>query len=291
MLLINFTAMRGRFVCTVFLILLVESFAFQISRPKNEICRPVSTSRRYNFFKDIVDKAFENDRNLSTDKTKGQYDAPGEEFDDPAAMPSTLTETQRKWRETQVQANGPLPELLEGTFWTLGLFLAGIPERDPSNDLYGSKVNISSRDKATGLSLPAIPSTTVTLEFLGNGICRASQSEFCSGQVDGEWKLSDDGKILRFSIDCLGYTKTVETKGSIQKIYWSDEDEKSVATSTTYFIPPGFVYADVEIAQGRQPGTLDLGNVGVLRVEQASGLFGISSKMVACGKFEAQEKQ
>ena len=39
------------------------------------------------------------------------------------------------------------PELVTGTSWVLDLYLSGVPERDPSNDLYGSKVNISSRDQ------------------------------------------------------------------------------------------------------------------------------------------------
>ena len=241
-------------------------------------------SRRYNLFKNFIEKAFENDGNLSPDKGKGQYDAPGEEFVESTAV-KELTETQKKWRERQ-QGNGLTTALIAGSKCMVNLYLSGAPEKDPSNDLYGSKVNISSRDRETGLSLPATPSTSLVVEFLEDGVCKASQSEFTSGETNGQWKLSDDGKVLRFSIDTLGFTRIVETKGSIQKIYWTDEDEKSIQTQTSYSIPPGFVYGDVELIAGRKPGSFDFAKSGVLRFEKSTGLFGVSSKLVPCGKFE-----
>ena len=88
-------------------------------------------------------------------------------------------------------------------------------------------------------------------------------------------------------MDALGYTRTVQTKGSIQNVYWTNEEEKTVQTSSTYSIAPGWVYGDIDISLGRQPGTFDLGN-GILRIEKESGLFGISSKMMVCGKFNAR---
>jgi hypothetical protein len=249
--------------------------------------RALSTTRRYNFLKEIIGKAFENDGNLSPDKGKGQYDAPGEEFIESGPV-EELTETQKKWRRTQL-GNDVTPMMIAGSRCSVDLFLAGVPERDPSNDLYGSKVNISSRDRETGLALPSSPSISIILEFLENGVCKASPSEFTAGKQDGEWKLSDDGKILRFSIDTLGYIRTVETKGSIQNVYWTDEKEKSVRTRTSYSIPAGFVYGDIEIAVGRTPGSFDFGGNGVLRVEQSAGLFGVSSRLVSCGKFYMQK--
>lgn len=244
-------------------------------------------TKRYNFFKDMIEQAFDNDRSLSSDKASGQYDAPGEEYDDPVSRYELLTETQKKWRQTQI-GDDVTPEFVTGAKLKLDLYLSGVPERDPSNDLYGSKVNISSRDKETGLSLPSVPSCTLTIKLLENGVCRASESGFTSGENDGEWKLSEDGKILRFSLETVEYTRMVETKGSIQKIYWTDEDEKTVQTTSTYFIPPGFVYGDVAVSAGRQPGTFELGDTGALRIEQSTGLFGVSSKMVSCGKFDAR---
>eukprot|EP00536_Pseudo-nitzschia_multiseries_P000599 jgi/Psemu1/321697/estExt_fgenesh1_pg.C_70044 len=180
--------------------------------------------------------------------------------------------------------------MVVGKSLTMDLFLSGVPERDPSNDLYGSRVNISSRDKATGLSLPSAPSVSVRLDFLENGVCQSSESGFTPGGTNGEWKLSDDGKILRFSMESLGYTRTVQTKGSIENVYWTDEEEKSIQTSTTYSIPPGMVYGDIQVRLGRKPGTFDVEKEGALRVEKSTGLFGIGNQLVACGKFVAALK-
>jgi hypothetical protein len=294
--------MKRKLRSSLLLICLDGGIAFQVTsratfNPRR--CIPgnpsrVPTTRRYNFLDDMVGKAFSNDRNLSPDKTEGQYDKPGEEFEDTSDdQRVALTETQKKWRQTQQSGTdvrrGVTPELLTGTSWTLDIFLSGVPARDPSNDLYGSKVNISSRDRDTGLNIPSAPSTSLTIKFLENGVCSSSESDFTSGNVDGEWKLSEDGKVMRFSLDTLGYTRTVETKGSIQNIYWTDEDEKSVQTSTSYSIPPGFVYGDVEVISGNKPGAFELGSDGVLRLEKSTGLFGISSKMVACGKFQPRK--
>ena len=253
-----------------------------------------SNTRCYNFLKDAFGSAFSNDRNLSTDKGKGQYDDiyTGEEYVDTSDdADDGLTDIQRKWRQTQTQTAESVNTLNSGIFvgksLTLDLYLSGVPSRDPSNDLYGSRVNISSRDKETGLSLPSAPSVNVKLDFLDDGVCQVSESGFTSGNTNGEWKLSDDGKVLRFSMDALGYTRTVQTKGSIQNVYWTDEEEKSIKTSTTYSIPPGMVYGDVQVMPARKIGTFDLEKEGALRVEKSSGLFGIASQMVACGKFVA----
>lgn len=252
-----------------------------------------SRTRCYNFLKDAFENAFSNDRNLSADQTKGQYDDifTGEEYietESLAGFDDGLTETQRKWRQSQaseVNVRTVNYDTVVGKSLTMDLYLSGVPERDPSNDLYGSKVNISNRDKATGLSLPSSPSVNIKLDFLEDGVCRASESGFTSGESNGEWKVSEDGKVLRFSIDSLGYTRTVQTKGSIQNVYWTDEEEKSIQTSTTYSIPPGMVYGDVSVTPGRIPGTFEVEKEGALRIEKSTGLFGIASQMVACGKF------
>jgi len=250
-----------------------------------------SRTRCYSFLKDAFENAFSNDRNLSTDKRKGQYDDiyTGEEYieNDPNADDG-LTEIQRKWRQSQqpeYSVRTVSYDTIVGKSLTMDLYLAGVPERDPSNDLYGSRVNISSRDKGTGLSLPSAPSVNVKLDFLEDGVCRVSESGFTSGEMNGEWKVSDDGKNLRFSIDSIGYTRTVQTKGSIQNVYWTDEEEKSIKTSTTYSIPPGMVYGDVRVTPGRTPGTFEVEKEGALRIEKSTGLFGVASQMVACGKF------
>jgi hypothetical protein len=234
-----------------------------------------------NVFKDMFSSAFENDPNLSGDKSEGQLEGPN---DEPSSFIYTPTKVQQKWREQSLQNTAaPHARLLENSRWTLDLFLAGVPAKDPSNDLYGSKVNISSRDRAVGLNLPDKPNASVEVEFLPDGVCKALASPFTSGQVDGEWKLSDDGSMLRFSMDVVGYSRTVQTIGSITNVYWkSDEEEKTIQTSSSYSIPPGFIFADFSIGYGSQPGTLKMKD-GVLRVEQKLGLLGAASKMVPCG--------
>jgi hypothetical protein len=64
--------------------------------------RRMALTRRYSFFKNMIGQAFENDRNLASDKSKGQYDAPGEEFEDTSSRNEPLTETQQKWRQSQM---------------------------------------------------------------------------------------------------------------------------------------------------------------------------------------------
>ena len=274
------------------------------SVPKNSRCEDShnhgtavrSPTRCYNFLSDAFENAFSNDRTLSTDKAEGQYDDMyvGEEYieNDPKADDG-LTEVQRKWRESQQLSGQSSPrvvnyEAVVGSSLTMDLYLSGVPDRDPSNDLYGSKVNISSRDKVSGLSLPSAPSVSIQLQFLEGGICRSSESGFTSDEAQGEWKVSEDGSVLRFSINALGYTRMVQTKGSIQNVYWTDEEEKNVQTSTTYSIPPGLVYGDVRVIPGRKQGTFEIdGKEGSLRIEKSTGLFGIASQMVACGKFVA----
>jgi len=204
-----------------------------------------------NFFKDVIGKAFDNDASLDkNDITKGQYDGPGEEFDDDDSFTSVgrlvnkpqLTETQQKWRNAQQTGGGAkTPQLLlSNTKWSVDLFLTGIPERDPSNDLFASKVNISLRDRKVGLLVPEEPTVPgITMTLLEDGVIQFdSDSEFLDNQ-QGQWKVSDDGLNVRICMNVLGYQRTVKTKGSIEKIYWSSEEEKSVQTSATYSIPAG----------------------------------------------------
>lgn len=262
-----------------------------------------------------MDSAFANDRNLSTDKKQGQYDDifTGEEYieSDVAVNEEDLTDVQKKWRQSQLVSsennnnnnnnnlNTCSNDIIPGVSFLLDLYLSGVPERDPSNDLYGSRVNISSRDKDTNLSLPEMPSVSnVQLDFLEDGVCKVSETSFTTAAQTGEWKVSDDGRCIRFGFESLGYTRTVETKGSIQNVYWSNEEEKKVETSTTYSIPAGPVYGDIQIVppsssaraltgQRRTLASFTVVGDGILRINQYAGLFGISSKMIPCGKFRA----
>ena len=176
-----------------------------------------------------------------------------------------------------------------GSKWSLDLFLTGIPDRDPSNDLFASKVNISSRDRKVGLMVPEEPTVGgITMKLLEDGVCQVeSDSEFInSDALDGAWKVSDDGKNIRISLNVMGYQRTVQTKGSIQKIFWSQDDDTPVQTSSAYSIPAGTMYGDASLQPGKQVGTLQW-NDGILRVEQSAGLLGAGSRMVPCGRFTA----
>ena len=143
-------------------------------------------------------------------------------------------------------------------------------------------------------ALPEEPSTSCEIEFLDNGVCQISEGAF-TRSFQGEWKLSDDGRMIRFSVDVKGYQKTVTTKGSIQNVYWSDREDVERRSSATYSIPSGVIYAEAGIGYGSKPGvfTMAIGDSatapgGLLKVEKRSGAFGVTRKMLACGKFSAE---
>jgi len=174
-------------------------------------------SIRHGFFKDMLDKAFENDSNLpQDDKRTGQLDDSSSEDEDfggiigrdvssfPSSSSSrrTLTETQQKWRRLQMSS---IPRL-ENSAVEMDLFLTGVPNKDPSNDLFGSRVNVSSRDRRVGLAVPDQPTvSSVRVEFSKDNKCRcvtdsAFTSSASSEDESGDWRLSDDGKQVRFRI-------------------------------------------------------------------------------------------
>ena len=256
--------------------------------------------RRYNFldnllegnpFKDMFGKAFENDSKLSQDdKLRGMI-VEGDGDDDDASSVSrnwspTLTATQEKWRRAQ---KGPDNASLQGKSAAMDFYLTGVSSsKDPSSDLYGAKENISSRDRKLGQAVPQEPTVSaISVEFLGDNKCRCTSTTcFTTADSEGEWKVSDDGKQVRFRIQVLGYSRTVQTKGSIQKIYWSDEEEKSIQTSTTYTIQAGWLYGEAELTTNARGDML--WNDGILKVEQSMGLLGAASRMLPCGKFVAK---
>lgn len=287
-----------------------------------------SSSRlRMSFFGDLFKNAFANDEGLSTsDKTEGQLDYDGEDDDfvvntgagGRERRKRPQTEVQKRWLEAQERQNqqqqrattttsiagapvdlrpakgAPLdPAALVGTEWILDLYLAGVPDRDPSNNLYGNRVNISSRDRGLGLgaSVPEEPNVSVKMTFFENGVCRAEPSDFTTG-ADGEYRLSDDRRFVRFSVDALGFQRMVTTTGTISRVAWSEGEDTVSRTSSTYSIPEGVVYADASIGYGR-PGELVMANSvrapsGVLRVERRVGVLGAAVKMETCGRFSAR---
>ena len=266
-----------------------------------QLTRRNETYLKMNFFKDLIGSAFENDPNISSE-IEGPNDS-----DAIFASSNLKTDVQKKWLESQAAATkkvvndgrgAPMnPDLLPGTKWELALYLSGVPNFDPSNSLYGSKVNISTRDSelakdgfAIGATLPNDPSVNVRIVLLEDGKCKVEETAFTT-DTEGEWKLSDDGRLIRLSMDCSGYERTVTTKGTIQNVYWSDRDEVEKKSSATYGITPGQIYAETRVGFGEKPGVFVMGNKdgpeGLLKVEKAQGMFGVSSKMLACGKFSA----
>lgn len=245
-----------------------------------------------NFLKDLFDNAFENDKSLSSkDRKKGQLE-PINDRSGSYPVEAIMTETQKAWRQRQQGAALMSNDMLVDTTFALDLYLAGVPDKDPSNDLYGSRTNISTRDRASGLDLPPNPTLeSLRIRFLPNNVCQVlDQTPFTTGPaVEGEWKLNPDGTMLRFSMDVLGYNRKVQTKGSIENVFWTDEPSKQVKTSTSYSIPPGWIYADVPVSTGIRPGLIQFKEMGVLRIEQSMGLLGAGSRMVACGSFEGTQ--
>jgi hypothetical protein len=272
-----------------------------------------------NFLQDIFGKAFENDPELPANKNAKQIDAAYDPLISSSRnIPIQKTEVQKRWLQQQESATKTIatstsmttkvkgapvnPALLSNTSWNLSLYLTGIPDFDPSNSLYGSKVNISNRNRsdlakqgfAIGAdTLPAEPTVTIQMTLLENGECLVQPSSFTTGEKRGEWRLSPDGKFIRLSMDVIGYRRTVTTKGSIQNIYWSDRGESERKSSATYSIPSGYIYAEGPIQYGSKPGVFEFaasasnkdGPVGTLKVEKDAGLFGAGSKLLPCGKF------
>jgi len=312
--------------------------------------KQMTTSISMGFFDDLVKDAFSNDDTLTKDGVAGSIEGP--ESQDGFGINAILkkqepqqTDVQKRWLASQMKqktqqqqvavqddsgggatilvkaAKGaPLSvEVLLNTKWELSLYLTGVPDRDPNNDLYGSKTNVSVRDKqlGAGVSLPTVPTARIQIQLLQDGVVSILKSysgtdddddsnniideasQVCDTNIQGQWKLSDDGKTMRIGIPIRGYRRTVTTKGTIQKVFWSQGEESSTKTSSTYSIPEGFIYGDIGVGYGDRPGTLEMMDEktiraletipgGLLRVEKKEGLLGASSKFLPCGKFSGR---
>lgn len=299
------------------------------------------------FFDDLIKDAFSNDADLAKDGVKGSIEGPGDDLLGSIGLqqqPQQQSEVQKRWLEAQekqkaqqqqaqqdqrqtvlVKAAKGAPlttQVLLDTNWELSLYLTGVPDRDPSNDLYGSKTNVSVRDRqlGPGVSLPADPTARVRIELLEGGEVSIlgsfagaadddnddddaapiddDASQVCYTDVPGQWKLSDDGKTIRIGIPIRGFRRTVTTTGTIQKVFWSEGEPATSKTSSTYSIPEGFVYGDIAVGYGDRPGTLEMTDEkasgmevipgGLLRVEKRIGMLGASSKLLPCGKFSGR---
>ena len=134
------------------------------------------------FFDDLLKDAFSNDPNLAKDGVEGSIEGPGDELTEGFGLSlqqkqPQQTEVQKRWLEAQMkekesqkqvvqrEQGGPAVlvkaakgapltnEVLLNTNWELSLYLTGVPDRDPSNDLYGSKTNVSVRDRQLGIGV------------------------------------------------------------------------------------------------------------------------------------------
>mmetsp|Transcript_13667 Transcript_13667/g.27258 ORF Transcript_13667/g.27258 Transcript_13667/m.27258 type:complete len:317 (-) Transcript_13667:65-1015(-) len=274
---------------------------------------PPSVSRRpltgpagvalYGFFddiRDVVSEAFSNDSNLSTDdKVTGSVDAAAD-GDEYWGAPRAAQQRRRQ-KFTAPAASAPVSaDNLEGTEWTIDLFLTGMPARDPSSDLYGSKTNISTRDKVLGMDVPEDATCRFGVTLLGGGVCTVTAGEFTTG-ADGSWQTS--GRYLRLCVDTAGYVRTVATRGTIADATGGMAPRGSLGaaggkTSSTYALPAGEIVLDCTTGYGA-PGEIlvpapDTGKGGlkdkgcVVSTEVRIGLLGASSKMVPVGRFAAQ---
>lgn len=288
------------------------------------------------FFDDILKEAFSNDSDLEKGGVKGSIEGPGDEDAEnflsglkPKPKQPQQTEVQKRWLESQLRqkqtarkapqdpgrfppikaAKGaPLtPRVLVDTEWDLALYLTGVPDRDPNNDLYGARSNVSVRDRrlGAGAALPPAPTGRVRVALREGGAVAIAgavggeEEEVCPADELGQWKLSDDGKTVRLGLPVRGYQRTVTTTGTIQKVFWSEGEEPTSRTSSTYSIPPGLVYGDIGVGYGDRPGTLEMMDDkvtgketvpgGLLRVEKKMGMLGAASKLVPCGKFSGTQ--
>lgn len=281
--------MQSKLLQTIIVVLLHASpsmtltgFVFHSKYPPS----PKMTTR-IALFKDLFGQAFENDPSLSKENVRdGMLDA-ADTDEEVTVSSQTLTRTQIEWRRKMLSKGGVSNEDLIGTVACFDLYLTGIPNKDPSNDLFGSKTNISSRDREVGQVLPTTPSVSaVRVKFAADQVCEVLEdsSGFVNVDSKGDWRLSDDGEQIRFRFKVNGFTRTIETKGTIQKVYWSNEEEKSTRTQTVYSIPEGWLYGEGNLKLNGAGKPMQW-NEGVLKVEQSTGLLGVSTKMIPCGKF------
>ncbi len=88
-------------------------------------------------------------------------------------------------------------DALVGTDWELSMYLTGLPDCDPSNDLFGSKTNVSARDRrlGPGVSLPREPTARVGVRFLAGGMASVIGLQQSAGaEKDDEDKEKADEK-------------------------------------------------------------------------------------------------
>ncbi|KAL9183790.1 hypothetical protein ACHAXT_004646 [Thalassiosira profunda] len=265
--------------------------AFQSASPRASSPR-ASSSRQptavRGFLDDLLKDAFSNDDNLAKDGVKGSIEGPGDDlaanFGVNLQRQPEQTEVQKRWLEAQLkeksqqqqqQAQGqpearqtvlvkaakgaPLTaEVLVNTNWELALYLTGVPDRDPSNDLYGSKTNVSVRDRQLGLgvSLPKDPTARVRIELLEGGEVTILGSYAGS---DGEDSTDDASQVCY--TDIPGTMEAVRRRqnntdiGPHPRLSTNSHDYRAQYKRI-------FVYGDIGVGYGDRPGTLEMTDEG-----------------------------
>jgi len=104
--------------------------------------------------------------------------------------------------------------LQEGTF-KVDFYLTGVPTTDPSSDLWGSRVDVStgSYDRTLKAIIPEEPNDTTVVKFNEGGKLFVEDCDFVEGE--GLWKLEYEGGVnrLRFSLNTGGFEKMTKTGG------------------------------------------------------------------------------
>ena len=79
-------------------------------------------------------------------------------------------------------------------------------------------------------------SVNLCITLLEQGKVVIADNDFTVKDMAGKWQLDADGKTLAFSFACLGFERTIVTKGSLQSVYGGAD---TLRTSSNYFVPQG----------------------------------------------------
>lgn len=113
---------------------------------------------------------------------------------------------------------------LINTSWNISLSFTGIPQKDPTSDLFASRPD----------SRVAVSNIYIT--FKEDNLLQLEHHEFLVQDVPGKWALDPDGITLALSLPAVGFERTVKTVGAITSIYGGNDTSQ---TSSTYFVPSG----------------------------------------------------
>ena len=111
--------------------------------------------------------------------------------------------------------------------WSLLVAMQGLPQGDPSNDLYAPK---SKAGKVDGIEV------TINITILENGTLFVKDNDLTTFGEPGKWKLDDLGTTIAFSFYTEGLERVIKTKGSLVSVYGGEE---TMRTSSMYFVPAG----------------------------------------------------